>query len=230
MQKHRDKLQKEKETALLKTLRPVLPHLPAAVLRLAAEEAQWELEPTVDLLQLFQTACQQQLRELAEVFITVLATVVSDGYICSSHHLQPLLTACCLQTGPIEAEALQSSGESSGSDSDKVDEKKTKKEGKRKSKRKQKNKESRDKKRSKREAEPEPLVCWSIVWLCCCRIGSKQQDCVQAVTDQYGKYGVIRESDMYRLVQARTLQETCHACHHQSAEKLTLLHTPQQTS
>ena len=70
VQKHRDKLQKEKEAALLQSLRPVLPHLPAAVLRLAAQEGQWELEPTVAILELFQTACQQQLRELAEVLQT----------------------------------------------------------------------------------------------------------------------------------------------------------------
>ena len=57
-------------------------HTPA-VLRLAAEEAEWELEPTVEVLQLFQTACQQQLRDLAEVGADSLQAMSCTCHICS---------------------------------------------------------------------------------------------------------------------------------------------------
>ena len=81
VQKHLDKLQKEKEAALLAVLKPLAP-LPDSVLRLAADEAKWELEPTVALLKLFQAACQSQLQQLAQARIRALWPLAVLAALC----------------------------------------------------------------------------------------------------------------------------------------------------
>lgn len=68
LQKHRDKLQKEKEAALLKRLTTDFALLPVTVLRLAAQEVDWEAGPASALLSVFQQAAQDQLAALTEQY------------------------------------------------------------------------------------------------------------------------------------------------------------------
>lgn len=75
LQKHRDKLQKEKEAALLKRLTTDFALLPVTVLRLAAQEVDWEAGPASALLSVFQQAAQDQLAALTEVSFQSVLTV-----------------------------------------------------------------------------------------------------------------------------------------------------------
>ena len=118
-------------------------------------------------------------------------------------YMQPRMRAWCIQTAPYQAEAAHTSGGSSGSDSEEEEDGKKQKKQAKKSKRKHKHKESRDKKRSKKDADAEPLVCWLAALLgflaptSACSVLTHRPP-LQSVTEQYGRYGVIRDSDMYR--------------------------------
>ena len=115
VQKHREKLQREKEAAMLAVLKPLVP-VPESALRLAAEEAGWELEPTVALLKLFQAACAAQLQQLAQVRMTLgyrVTFCVHARAACDHCMLRrprrPAARAASPRTAPASASAPRAS-------------------------------------------------------------------------------------------------------------------------
>ena len=72
VEKHREKLQKEKEVVVLEKLRLEFPGLPLSVMRLASQEVDWDEGPAAALLGRFQEAAKIQLASLAEVSSSIL--------------------------------------------------------------------------------------------------------------------------------------------------------------
>jgi hypothetical protein len=67
VQKHTERLQKEKEEAAMGKLRLALPDISPAVLALALQEGSWETDKAEQLIQLFLSAKGRQLAELQKV-------------------------------------------------------------------------------------------------------------------------------------------------------------------
>ncbi len=67
VQKHTDRLQKEKEEAAMSQIKEELPSVSPAVLALALQEAKWEVKPAVHLVQLFINVKGMELAELQKV-------------------------------------------------------------------------------------------------------------------------------------------------------------------
>jgi hypothetical protein len=67
IQRHTERLQKEKEAAALSHIREQLPDVSPAVLALALQEVRWEVASAVDLVQRFLRARGLQLAEIQKV-------------------------------------------------------------------------------------------------------------------------------------------------------------------
>lgn len=67
VQRHTERLQKEKEEAAVSKIKEELPSVSPAVLALALQEAKWEVPPAVELVQLFLSVRGVQLTELQKV-------------------------------------------------------------------------------------------------------------------------------------------------------------------
>ena len=70
VQKHTDRLQKEKEEAALHQIRDELPSVSPAVLVLALQETKWEVGSAVQLVQLFISVQGVQMAKLQGVRIS----------------------------------------------------------------------------------------------------------------------------------------------------------------
>ncbi len=70
VQKHTDRLQKEREEAAMSQIKLELPSVSPAVLALALQETKWEVGPAVQLVQLFVSVQGVQLANLQKVRLT----------------------------------------------------------------------------------------------------------------------------------------------------------------
>ncbi|KAK9905919.1 hypothetical protein WJX75_008954 [Coccomyxa subellipsoidea] len=122
VQKHTERLQKEKEEAAMSQIKEELPSISPAVLALALQEAQWEVVPAIQLVQMFLNVRGIQLAELQKA-------------LQKKQMLKPL-------------EQAASSGDSSG-DSGGDERKKKKRSGKERSKSRKKQKHDRKESRQK---------------------------------------------------------------------------------
>lgn len=79
VQKHTERLQKEKEAAAMSQIKVELPSVSPAVLALALQESKWDVGPAVQLVQLFISVQGVQLAKLQKVRLScgsVLARIM----------------------------------------------------------------------------------------------------------------------------------------------------------
>lgn len=76
VQKHTERLQKEKEEAAMSQIKEELPSISPAVLALALQEAQWEVVPAIQLVQMFLNVRGIQLAELQKVRLLSVSHLV----------------------------------------------------------------------------------------------------------------------------------------------------------
>jgi hypothetical protein len=75
VQKHTERLQKDKEEAAMAKLRLALPDVSPAVLALALQEVKWETDQAEHLVQRFLAARGKQLAELQKVLPVIEPSV-----------------------------------------------------------------------------------------------------------------------------------------------------------
>ncbi|KAK9824690.1 hypothetical protein WJX72_012426 [[Myrmecia] bisecta] len=177
VQKHLEKLQKEKEVAALAKLRDTLPLMSPAVCILALQEAAWDDSRALLLLQLFQQARGEQLQMLEQKRAELEAAAAKERAASGS-------------------EASSSGSDTaSGSDSDSDNgrhrkrsrrkesgsKRKARKSDQSRSKKRSKDKSSRTKKKRSKDSKK----------------AQRKDEAKGPLTQQFGKYGLIRETDMY---------------------------------